>query len=185
MSQYDLKPCPYCGTVPSTDTRHNDSLPKVMSLVSTQTYEIVDKVQVICDNCHMSGPKKDTKEEAAKAWNELALLKQTVVEVHSQRADDLCWMDLVKIFAAAGLPTPDCRVGDKFAMLNNCERFVGTLESGGPWKSYAELMDWIAWLNSQCGAANILPDHHTDKGKLTEIACYVREWFNTKTEKPK
>ncbi len=61
--------------------------------------------------------------------------------VHRQHADDLCWMpaDVNVIFRAAGLPPQDLRVGDKAAMLKNCERYVGCLQSGGPWKSYAEL----------------------------------------------
>lgn len=68
-------------------------------------------------------------------------LKDAIREVHSQHADDLCWMpsDVNKIFEAAGLPQQNLRVGDKSAMLRNCERYVGVLCDGGPWKSYMEL----------------------------------------------
>ena len=68
-------------------------------------------------------------------------LLDAIREVHSQHADDLCWMpaDVNKIFAAAGLPPQDLRVGDKAAMLKNCERYVECLQSGGPWRTYAEL----------------------------------------------
>ncbi len=65
----------------------------------------------------------------------------TITEVHSQHADDLCWLpsDVNKIFVAAGLPPQDLRVGDKEAMRKNCDRYLACLSEGGPWKSYAEL----------------------------------------------
>ena len=68
-------------------------------------------------------------------------LLNVIKEVHSQHADDLCWMpaDVNKIFEAAGLPPQDLRVGDKSAMRKNCDRYIDCLESGGPWKSYAGL----------------------------------------------
>lgn len=64
-----------------------------------------------------------------------------IVDVHQQHADDLCWMpaDVNRIFLAADLPPQCLKVGDKAAMLQNCERYVACLESGGPWVSYAEL----------------------------------------------
>jgi hypothetical protein len=68
--------------------------------------------------------------------NLLAVIK----DVHGQRADDLCWMDIDRIFTAAGLPVPDRSVGDKDAMLKNCERFVRDHCVGKvSWRSYAEL----------------------------------------------
>lgn len=67
-------------------------------------------------------------------------LLAAVRELHQQKADDLCWMDLNKLYAAAGLPPGDFRVGSKPAMLVNCERYVQQVcIEGGPWKSYAEL----------------------------------------------
>jgi len=63
-----------------------------------------------------------------------------VEEVHSQKADDKCWMDNSKIYEAAGLPPADKTVGDKFAMLKNCARYIeDQCDGGGAWKSYAEL----------------------------------------------
>jgi hypothetical protein len=68
--------------------------------------------------------------------NLLAVIK----DVHGQRADDLCWMDIDRIFTAAGLPVPDRSVGDKDAMLKNCERFVRDHCIGKvSWQSYADL----------------------------------------------
>lgn len=76
-------------------------------------------------------------------WTEASLEKliDVIREVHSQHADDLCWMpaDVNRIFAAAGLPPQDLRVGDTEAMLANCQRYVACLQKGGSWKSYAEL----------------------------------------------
>ena len=74
-------------------------------------------------------------------------------DVHSQHADDLCWMDIDRIFVAAGLPVPDRRVGDQHAMLDNCHRFVWTMCQGGGWKSYRELEAKIADLEDQLATA--------------------------------
>lgn len=77
--------------------------------------------------------------EAARLAGENARLMAAITDVHGQRGDDLCWMDTDRIFAAAGLPVPDRRVGDKNAMLANCARYVETMCAGGGWRSYAEL----------------------------------------------
>jgi hypothetical protein len=71
----------------------------------------------------------------------LERLMAVIKDVHSQYADDVCWMDIDKIFEAAGLPVPDRRVGDKEAMKRNCAVFVDTMCQGGAWKSYRELED--------------------------------------------
>jgi hypothetical protein len=62
-------------------------------------------------------------------------------EVHSQRGDDICWMDTDKIFEVAGLPVPKREVGDRAQMLENCSRFIDQLctVGRGNWPSYAEL----------------------------------------------
>lgn len=66
-------------------------------------------------------------------------LIDVIKEVHTAHGDDLCWMDIDRIFIAAGLPVPDRKVGCKTAMRQNCDRFIDTMCSGGEWKSYAEL----------------------------------------------
>ena len=66
-------------------------------------------------------------------------LLAVIREVHGQYADDLCWMDIDKIFFAAGLPVPDRSVGDKAAMLSNCKRFIEAMCQDGKWQSYKEL----------------------------------------------
>jgi hypothetical protein len=77
---------------------------------------------------------------------DLVKLLHVVREVHAARADDLCWMDIDRIFAAAGLPAPDRRAGDKFAMLKNCARFIDTMCAGGKWRTYAQLEEDVARL---------------------------------------
>lgn len=68
-------------------------------------------------------------------------LKAAIVKHHDQRADDRCFLDDADLYAAAGLEPADVRVGDKDAMLANCARFLAQrCESGGPWKSYADLL---------------------------------------------
>ena len=70
----------------------------------------------------------------------LERLYNTVLKVHKSYADDLCWMDIDRIFVAAGLSVPDRKVGDKFKMLKNCARYIDHLcTEGGGWKSYEEL----------------------------------------------
>ena len=98
-------------------------------------------------------------------WTELCALKQenarllsVIRDVHSQNADDLCWMDIDRIFAAAGLPVPDRTVGDQAAMLKNCERFIGVMCQGGHWKSYRELEERIAELTSQLATERSLKE---------------------------
>jgi hypothetical protein len=71
---------------------------------------------------------------------ENAKLRAAITKHHGQKADDRCFLDDTELYAAAGLPPADRRVGDKDAMLANCARFIQhRCESGGPWKSYAEL----------------------------------------------
>lgn len=83
---------------------------------------------------------------------EIDNLLSVIRKVHSQHADDLCWMDIDLIFKAAGMPVPDRKVGDKEAMKRNCARFVDTMCAGGDWKSYAELEEENRQLRNQIEA---------------------------------
>lgn len=82
---------------------------------------------------------KDRNRVGGQMQERLEQLLAVIHEVHGQHGDDLCWLDIDRIFAAAGLPVPDRRVGDQEAMLRNCRRFVTTMCQGGGWKSYEEL----------------------------------------------
>lgn len=68
-------------------------------------------------------------------------LEAAIREHHEQKADDRCWLDDHKLYAAAGLPPADYSIESPSAMLKNCERFVELRMCGreGAWKSYAEL----------------------------------------------
>lgn len=82
------------------------------------------------------------KEELGKreaAESEVVRLREAIARHHAQKADDRCVFDDDELYAAAGLPPVDRRVGDKAAMLRNCERFIERRCEGGGWPSYAEL----------------------------------------------
>lgn len=81
-----------------------------------------------------------TADEIVEAVNERDRLYFAIHLHHDQHADDLCWQDDDALYAAAGLPPRDHRVGNKAVQLMNCVRFLERrCESGGPWRSYAEL----------------------------------------------
>lgn len=67
---------------------------------------------------------------------------RVIREIHKEIGDDNCWMDIDKIFVAAGLTVPDRSVGDKTAMLVNCHKFVNNACTGNKsWASYKQLRD--------------------------------------------
>lgn len=70
---------------------------------------------------------------------QLARLRAAIAEHHAQKADDRCIEDDDRLYAAAGLPPCDRRVGDKAAMLANCARFIERRCEGGGWPTYVEV----------------------------------------------
>lgn len=71
---------------------------------------------------------------------EVERLRQAIRKHWAQKCEDRCFLDDGELYAAAGLPPADVRVGDKAAMLANCAAFIEKrCAAGGPWKSYAEL----------------------------------------------
>lgn len=99
----------------------------------------------------------------ASYWN----LMNAIQEHHAQKADDRCWMDDVKLYAAAGLPYPEeyATVGSCSDMLKNCERFVALRMQSkeGGWKSYTELEAENAELRKAIGeACGDIKNHMTD-----------------------
>ncbi len=70
---------------------------------------------------------------------EVNKLREAIETHHAQKADDRCIEDDDRLYAAAGLPPCDRRVGDKAEMLKNCKRFIDQRCEGGGWPSYAEL----------------------------------------------
>src|SRR6266850_414188 len=83
---------------------------------------------------------KEHGENMLVAASQYTKIMDSILEVHKAQGDDNCWMDIDKIFKAAGLPVPDRTVGDKKAMHDNCARFIETMCAGGEWKSYAALL---------------------------------------------
>lgn len=73
------------------------------------------------------------------ARDEISRLRAAILDHHAQKADDRCIEDDDRLYAAAGLPPCDRRVGDKVAMLANCKRFIERRCEGGHWPSYREL----------------------------------------------
>lgn len=91
-------------------------------------------------------------------------LMDVIKKVHSQHADDVCWMDIDLIFQAANLPTPDRRVGCRASMKANCERFIDTMCQDGQWKPYAELESQLSTLNTVIASLPLsIQDEITDK----------------------
>lgn len=95
-------------------------------------------VEVCDDPASPAEPPDRTKasDDSAIARRVLAVVR----EIHGQFGDDVCWMAIDRIFDAAGLPVPNRAVGDKFAMLKNCARFIDTQCAGGQWESYADVL---------------------------------------------
>lgn len=113
-----------------------------------------------------------TAVEVSDQRSAYAELFKVVKEVHCEHSDDLCWMpaDVNKIFVAAGLPPQDLRIGDPAAMLKNCERYVGCLQVGGPWKSYADLEAELTRIAEIAERMRIAIEQH-DRSEIEIEAC--------------
>jgi hypothetical protein len=98
----------------------------------------------------------------ARVCRHALALHKAIAEHHGQRADDRCWLDNDRLYAAAGLPPADVRVGDQEAMLANCRRYIQRCTEGGGWPSYAELEAEIARLRRQVEAQR--HEVHEDDG---------------------
>jgi hypothetical protein len=92
-------------------------------------------------------------------WEAVALKLATAIKEHrDQRADDRCWMDDAGLYSSlAGTPfwdgrVQDIRVGDRAAMLRNCERFLERRCAGGAWLTYAELEAKVVELKAELEA---------------------------------
>lgn len=86
----------------------------------------------------------ELEKQLADAKESEKKLRDAITEHHAQKADDRCIEDDDKLYAAAGLPPCDRRVGDKTAMLENCKRFIERRCESGGWASYAELEKQLA-----------------------------------------
>jgi hypothetical protein len=119
-------------------------------------------------------------------------LRDAIAKHHAQKADDRCQFDDDELYAAAGLPPADRRVGDKSAMLANCARFIEKrCEGGGPWKSYAEMEAENKQLRAAIGVCvpSVLrcfikqTDSEIDREFATKVLARVEEAMGDKAKK--
>lgn len=89
------------------------------------------------DDARMDFEGRKASEEASVAA--LNKLLAAVQEHRDQKADDRCWLDDLKLYAAAGLHVADNTISDPEAMLENCKRFIACRMAKGKWKTYQEL----------------------------------------------
>lgn len=67
-------------------------------------------------------------------YDRLMRLDAAVRRVVSQRADDLCWMDVyVELAGLVGVEFVPELIDPPERMLGNCRRFVDSLKTGGPY----------------------------------------------------
>lgn len=102
----------------------------------------------IPDGRYIEAADPTTVAALARDW--LAL--RAAIRTHrDQKADDRCIEDDDRLYAALGDGIKcDRRVGDKAAMLANCQRFIENRCEGGEWRSYAELEAENARLRAAC-----------------------------------
>lgn len=116
--------------------RANNEAARHLDDASKLATEAAQRLSALSDECDRLTAERDQ-------------LRGAITEHHRQKADDRCIEDDDKLYAAAGLPPVDRRVGDKFAMLQNCPRFIERRCEGGHWPSYRELEEQVATLLAQ------------------------------------
>lgn len=84
---------------------------------------------------YLSGSVQD----CIKAAEREIALRKAIEEHRDQKADDRCWLDDLKLYAAAGLHVADNTISDPAAMLENCKRFIACRMARGEWATYQEL----------------------------------------------
>jgi hypothetical protein len=88
-----------------------------------------------------------TADYIAELSNEIVRLRSAIETHRAQKADDRCILDDDELYAVLGDGIKcDRRVGDKAAMLHNCERFIERRCEGGGWPTYVELEQKVAEL---------------------------------------
>lgn len=89
-----------------------------------------------CEEKHPDKPH----ECCSQVWEENCRLTEAIRKHRDQKADDRCWMDDLELYSILGEAVPvDNSVGDKFAMLKNCARFIEQRCTEGIWPTYAQL----------------------------------------------
>jgi hypothetical protein len=132
------------------EERHRDACEfwrKACGSLRQRVQEAEKAARVTVEECRRRGLSlgRDLANYAATTEKERAdRLAAAITDHHAQKADDRCIEDDDRLYAAAGLPPCDRRVGDKAAMLANCARFIERRCEGGGWPSYVELERQLA-----------------------------------------
>jgi hypothetical protein len=91
----------------------------------------------------------------------VAALEAAIREHRGQKADDRCVEDDDRLYVALGDGIRcDRRVGDRAAMLRNCERFIANRCEGGHWPTYAQLEDALTRIAALTGGAEDMAAVH-------------------------
>lgn len=106
--------------------------------------EIADKAFDMDEAVKIPGTGNLNALQVVKKLNETAnriIALEAAIKTHrSQKADDRCIEDDDALYEALGDGIKcDRRVGDKAAMLRNCERFINNRCEAGGWPTYAEI----------------------------------------------
>jgi hypothetical protein len=101
---------------------------------------------------------------------------------HGQKGGDRCFLDINRIYTAAGLPPGDFKVGNKFEMAKECLNFIDKdCINGGFWTSNAELTETIVRLRTDLdGMKRELVEADLKKAQLETKLSNLASWEPTK-----
>lgn len=128
----------------------NDEWKKIVA----DTEKIIEDRGVTEINCNATlSTRVDhiiVEQRNAQYWRaKYDMLRDAVKEHHSPVGDDRCIEDDNKLYAKAGLPPADVRIGDPFEMIGNCWKFIkNRCIAGGPWISYRGLLEEVGKLRT-------------------------------------
>lgn len=160
-------------------------MPDHMDDIET-AWEQIDRLKAELQEARMDAGGERVKhlEEIGTLRAEVERLRNAIASHHAQKADDRCIEDDDRLYAAAGLPPCDRRVGDKTAMLVNCARFIQRRCEAGGWPSYAELEAEVERLRTERDAAiaalhwswQFCSDEIPDPAASLKLAALIRSW---------
>lgn len=113
----------------------------------------------------------NTKESCSKCMvAHICKLQDAIRKHRRQRSDDRCWADDEELYAVLeDGDLGDNRVGDKAAMLKNCERYLQNRCEGGGWPTYAELEAKVKDLETKLEKAMRTNSHSENRQVNTAV----------------
>lgn len=110
--------------------------------------EALEGEDAACDD------EEDGHQETLRLLDEsnkrMTVLEQAIREHRAQKADDRCWEDDQKLYAALGDgDLGDNTTCDPCVMLENCKKFILHRMEGGSWPSYQQLQQEVTLLKAQ------------------------------------